>query len=379
MKILLCPDKFKECLSAGAVASHLQQGFLRVFQDADCRIIPMADGGEGTVEALTEAAGGRIEKAMVHDPLMRKIQASFGLIDHGRTAVIEMASASGLALLLPSERNPLIATTYGTGELIRQALERGCREIILGIGGSATVDAGVGMAQALGISFTDATGIEVGPGGGNAGNIYHIDCSGMDPRLNECKIYAACDVTNVLTGPNGAAFVFGPQKGAKPALARKLDDNLMHLSRVVMELFNMDISTMAGGGAAGGMGAGIVAFLHGELTPGFDLISKRVKLEEWIDWADLVITGEGKMDSQTAYGKTAGGVARMAARKNTPVVAFTGDVGEQPDQLYNLGFAAIVPIADHPMTLDQSLANAGKLLEAAGERTARMIRLGKSL
>jgi glycerate kinase len=373
MNILICPDKFKECMIAGKVAAHIRNGIMKVFPKADCKIIPMADGGEGTVEALVAATDGKIERANVHDPLMRIIESFFGISGDGRIAVIEMAAASGLALLKPHERNPLIATSYGTGELVRHALDKGCREIILGIGGSASVDGGVGMAQALGIGFTDATGNEIPPGGGHLGNVYHIDFSGSDSRLASCKIYAACDVTNLLTGQEGAAYVYGPQKGAKPAMVKQLDDNLLHLSRVVFDLLHFDIGSIQGGGAAGGMGAGIAAFLNGELRPGFDLISQTVKLEKWIKWADLVITGEGRMDSQTTFGKTPAGVARMASKHNKPVIGFTGSLGNKPDKLLELGFTVVMPIADKPMTLEQSIADAGELLENAAERVARLL------
>jgi glycerate kinase len=375
MKILICPDKFKECMSAGDVAMHIRKGILKVFPDADCRVIPMADGGEGTVEALVEATNGRIESVSVHDPLMRIVSAFFGISNDGKMAFIEMAAASGLGLLKPEERNPMMTTTYGTGELIRYALDKGCREIMLGIGGSATVDGGVGMAQALGISFTDATGNDIGYGGGSLGNIYHINFSTLDPRLSSCKIYIACDVTNQLTGPEGAAYMYGPQKGAKPAIVKQLDDNLLHLSRVILDLLHVDIATLQGGGAAGGMGAGIVAFLNGELKSGFELISKQAGLEESIGWADLVITGEGKIDFQTSFGKTPGGVANAARLLNKPVIAFTGSLGAAFDKLQNPGFNAVIPIADKPMTLEQSVADAGRLLENAAERTFRLLNM----
>jgi glycerate kinase len=379
MNILLCPDKFKECMSAVNVAAHIRNGIMSVFPEADCRIIPLADGGEGTVEAMVEATNGRIESVRVHDPLMRQIDSFFGISGNGETAIIEMAAASGLALLKPEERNPLVTTTYGTGELIRYALDKGCSKIILGIGGSATVDGGVGMAQALGVRFTDATGNDIGPGGGNLGSIYHIDFSTVDPRLAACKICAACDVTNLLTGPQGAAYVYGPQKGAKSAMLKLLDDNLLHLSRIIFDLLHSDIGILQGGGAAGGMGAGIAAFLNGELRQGFELISQTVKLEDLINWADLVITGEGKMDSQTAFGKTPAGVARMANNLNKPVIAFTGSLGNELDKIRDLGFTAVIPVADKPMTLEQSIAEAGRLLEKAAERVMQLIALGKDL
>ncbi len=379
MKVLICPDKFKECLSAVVVASHIRKGIFKVMPETDCRIMPLADGGEGTVEALVESTGGRIVTAQVHDPLMRPVNAFFGITGHSNTAVIEMAAASGLALLKPEERNPLITTTYGTGELIKFALDKGCREIILGIGGSATVDGGVGMAQALGIRFRDEQDREINPGGGNLNRIVSIDKSNLDPRLSHCKVFAACDVNNPLTGPTGAALVYGPQKGATPAVAKLLDDNLRHLGSLIRDLWDCEMDVLAGAGAAGGLGGGIAAFLKGELRSGFELISHAVKLEDWIRWANLVITGEGRIDSQTAFGKTAGGVARMAQSMNKPVIAFAGSVEEEHEILMALGFTAVVPIADRPMTLQQSMADAGRLLENAAERVAGMLVLGKQL
>lgn len=363
-------------MTAGKVSLHIKRGILKVIPDANCKLLPMADGGEGTVETLVEATHGHIKTVQVHDPLMRPIHAVFGISGDGQTAFIEMAAASGLELLKSGERNPLIATSYGTGELIGYALNNGCSEIILGIGGSATVDGGVGMAQALGISFTDETGWEIKPGGGGLEGICKFDLSNRDPRLALCKIYAACDVTNPLTGENGAARVFGPQKGALQDMVRQLEDNLINLSAAIHHVVGIDVGNLPGGGAAGGMGAGIVAFLGGELRPGVELISRYVKLEEQIAWADLVITGEGKMDYQTAFGKTPAGVVKAANRLNKPVVAFTGMMGSE---LEDMGFTAIFPIADKPMTIEESIRNAGRLLENSVERSFRMMMLGKGM
>ncbi len=331
------------------------------------------------MEALVEATGGKIVQVNVHDPFMRPVSSFFGLLGDGKTAVIEMAAASGLALIKPDERNPMITSTYGTGELIRHALDRGCTEIILGIGGSATVDGGVGMAQALGISFTDDTGWEVAPGGGKLGGIYRIDLTNRDPRIKHCKIFAACDVTNPLTGPRGASHVYGPQKGATPDMVIQLDVNLKHLARAIQNHLHIEVGELPGSGAAGGMGAGIVAFLGGQLKPGFELISQIMKLDEHIVWADLVITGEGKMDAQTSFGKAPAGVARLAAEQSKPVLGFTGSITEEPDIYRQMGFTAVIPIADKPMTTEQSMEVAGRLLEQATERTFRVMKLGRVL
>jgi glycerate 2-kinase len=379
MNILVCPDKFKECLSAGNVAAHIRNGILKAHPEAECKIIPLADGGEGTVDAMMEATGGRIESVHVHDPLMRQVSSFFVLSGDGKTAVIEMAAASGLTLLKQEERKPMVTTTYGTGELIRIALDKGCTEIVLGIGGSATVDGGVGMAQALGISFTDDTGWEIASGGGALGELMKIDLSNRDPRIRQCKISVACDVTNPLTGPHGAAHVFGPQKGALPEEVVRLEANLRHLARVIRNELHVEVEEIPGGGAAGGLGAGIVAFLNGELKPGFEVISQAVKLDEWIRWADLIVTGEGKMDCQASFGKTSAGVAEISRKYNKNVIAFTGAICEQPDKFQQMGFDTVIPIADKPMSLEQSMGEAGRLLEHAAERVMKVILLGKKL
>jgi glycerate 2-kinase len=376
MNILVCPDKFKDCLNAKQVALHIQNGILKVRPEAKCKIFPMADGGEGTVDALVEATNGHIEKVKVHDPLMKRIDSFFGISGNSETAFIEMSAASGLALLRPEERNPMITSTFGTGELIRFALDRGVKEIILGIGGSATIDGGMGMAQALGISITDDTGWETEPGAISMGRIFQINLKNLDPRITQCKIYAACDVTNPLTGPSGAANIFGPQKGANPYMVMKLDAHLKHLAQIIRKQLHTDVEEMPGAGAAGGLGAGVVAFLKGTLQPGFELISRIAKLDEWISWADLVITGEGKMDFQTVFGKTPAGVACMARNLNKPVIAFTGAIGDIPG---SSALDAVIPITDRPMTLEQSVAEAGRLLENAAVRAFSILALGKEL
>jgi glycerate 2-kinase len=378
MNILICPDKFKECMDAAEVAACIERGITKAYPQAHCRMIPMADGGEGTVQTLVTATQGCMVKARVHDPLMRAVDSFFGVSGDGKKAFIEMASASGLALLKAEERNPWFTTTFGTGELIQHALDAGCTEIIVGIGGSATVDGGVGMAQALGICFSDAQGNIVGMGGGVVGDIAHIDLSLLDPRIAGCNIHAAVDVQNPLTGKEGAACIYGPQKGADKAMVKKLDENLERLAGIIHKELHLDISTLTGGGAAGGLGAGLVAFLKGTLEPGFELVSNVVKLEEAIAWADLVITGEGRMDVQTAYGKTPAGIARLCRKQKNPVVAITGSLEDQ-EKLYEMGFAALIPIADKPMTLEKSMADAAVLLEKAAERTIRIFMLGKNI
>jgi glycerate kinase len=379
MKILICPDKFKECLSAREVAEAIQRGILNALPDAQCRILPLADGGEGTLDALVGATQGSSCRVPAHDPLMRPTDGILGFTGDGQNAVIEMASVSGLALLGADERNPMITTSYGTGEMIRHAMDHGFRQIIVGLGGSATVDGGTGMAHALGIRFLDADGQEVGLGGGRTVKIYKLDTSGLDPRIKECTIRAACDVSNVLLGFRGAARVYGPQKGATPEMVEVLDTGLNHLAAKIHEQLGMEVGELQGGGAAGGLGAGVVAFLGGFLEPGFDLISDQVNLGDHLQWADIVITGEGRMDAQTSYGKTPAGVARQARRLKRPVVAFTGNSGEQAQLLRELDLTAIIPITDRPMSTEESIREAPLLLEKAAERIFRIIRMGMHL
>lgn len=373
MRILVCPDKFKESLTASQVADHICTGIVKIMPEAECKKIPLADGGEGTVEALVSVTKGHVVPALVHDPLMRPITSFFGISGDGSTAFIEMAAASGLTLLKPEERNPLFTTSFGTGELIRAALDKGCKRILLGIGGSATTDGGTGMANALGIEFTDGSGKEITPVGGNLHHIDFINLEKLDQRVKTCNISVACDVTNVLTGQQGAAKVFGPQKGATPSAVKILDDNLVHLLHVIHHELHVDIGSLQGGGAAGGMGAGAVAFLGAELLNGFDLIAQVVHLEKWIRWADILVTGEGKIDFQTAFGKTPAGVGRLAIQYKKPLIGFAGLLGEGSEKLYEFGFSALIPIADKPMTLEQSITDAGILLEKAAERMARII------
>jgi glycerate kinase len=377
MKILICPDKFKESLTAREAADCIQRGILSVYPEADCDLLPMADGGEGTVDAMVNATKGRLVKVRVHDPLMRSVESFFGISGDGKRAFIEMSAASGLALLKPRERNPMIATSHGTGELIREALKHHCDEIIIGIGGSATVDGGVGMAQALGIRFTDEFGNEVGKGGASLARIRHIDFSPLDERIKECRIIAASDVTNVLTGSQGAAYVFGPQKGANEEQVKFLDENLSHLAALIKETTGKDVNEIQGAGAAGGIGAGILAFLGGEIRNGFDVIAEATNLEVHIRNSDLVMTGEGKIDNQTMYGKTPAGVARLAVEQRKPVIAFAGALGSGADELYRIGISALVPIADKPMSLEESVKNAGILLETAAKRVFRLIMINK--
>ena len=373
MKILIAPDSFKNALSAMEVGKCIKTGLLKAMPDAEIELLPMADGGEGTVEALIDATRGRLIVARVHDPLMRPIDASFGVTGDGLTAVIEMASASGIQVISAEERNPWVTTTYGTGELIVAALDQGCRKFILGIGGSATNDCGMGLAAALGVRFLNASGNPVDHGGGSLADVTTIDMSGLDARIAETSIMVACDVTNPLTGPTGASHVYGPQKGADPEMVKKLDQNLLHFAGVIREQLDKEVDRIPGAGAAGGLGAGLIAFLDGELVQGVTAIAGVTGLDQAAAKADLVITGEGKIDSQTRYGKTPFGVAQSAKKFNKPVIAIAGTIGEGAEELYERGIDTIFSIVDGPLSLEEAIANTPRLLEATGERIGRLI------
>ncbi|MFH0759582.1 MAG: glycerate kinase [Bacteroidota bacterium] len=375
MKIVIAPDSFKDCMGALAVAEALGRGIGRILPDALIQYIPMADGGEGTVDSIIGATGGRKLAVTVRDPLMREISSSYGISGDGTTAVIEMAAASGLELLGRDERDPWITSTFGTGQLISHALDQGCKKILLGIGGSATNDGGMGMARALGVKFLDAGGNEAEEGGGAAGKVTKIVPGGLDPRIGQTGIRVACDVSNPLTGPDGASQVYGPQKGADPDMVCRLDSNLSRLATLVREQLGKEVDRVPGAGAAGGLGAGLLAFLDASLVRGFEMVAESVNLEDAIRNADLVITGEGKMDSQTQFGKTPFGVAQMAKKHRKPVIAVAGTVDEGADALYGAGFDVIMPIQEKPSDLASAIKQAPALLERAGERIARLIRL----
>ncbi len=375
MNILIAPDSFKDCLSAKDVAEFLQRGLIKSSKNFKIRIVPMADGGEGTVESLVDATKGTYRNINVLDALKRERVAKYGILGDGKTAVIEMAQASGIEHLTLKERNPLITSTFGTGQLILDALNNSCKRIIIGIGGSATNDGGVGMAQALGISFKSGDKKEVSDGGGNLGLIEEIDISNLDPRIDSCEIVVACDVTNPLTGPNGASFVYGPQKGATSEMVEILDYNLNHIANLIKAQLNSDVSDMPGSGAAGGLGAGLMAFCGGKLRGGFDIVASETMLSENCQWADVIITGEGKIDFQTKFGKTPQGVANYAKKYNKPLIAVAGTLGDDYNTLYNSGFDAIFSIVDKPMELDSALKNAPTLLENIGETIGNILKI----
>jgi glycerate 2-kinase len=379
MKIVIAPDSFKESLSALEVATQIEEGFREVFPDAQYHKLPMADGGEGTVAAMVAATGGTLVAAVVTGPLGEPVQAHFGLTGDGGTAIIEMAAASGLALVAPGQRNPLVTTSYGTGELIKAALEAGARHLIIGIGGSATNDGGAGMLQALGVKLLDGAGGELGFGGGKLAGLDKIDIAGLDPRLKGCRIDAACDVNNPLTGPKGASAIFGPQKGATPDMVAQLDANLARYAGVIRRDLVVEVDAVPGAGAAGGMGAALLAFLGAQLRPGIEIIMEAVGLEEVVRDADLVITGEGRIDSQTVHGKTPIGVARVAKRHGKPVIGIAGCLSDDADVVHDYGIDAVFSVLRQPGTVEQALAHAGANVRVAARNVAATLKLALEL
>ncbi|CAM3721058.1 glycerate kinase [Mesobacillus zeae] len=377
MRIVIAPDSFKESLTAYEAACSIEKGFRQVFPEAEYIKMPMADGGEGTVKAMIHAIGGEIIQTTVTGPLGTKTEAFFGLIGSRKTAVIEMASASGLHLVPPKDRNPLFTTTKGTGELILSALDQGAEHIILGIGGSATNDGGAGMAQALGIRLLDKNGNDIPDGGGGLSHLALIDISNLDPRTATVKIEVACDVNNPLTGPKGASAVFGPQKGADDEMVKHLDKNLSHFAMIIEKTTGKSIADVPGSGAAGGLGAGLLAFLPAKLKSGISIMMEATNLEEKIMEADLVITGEGKVDSQSLSGKTPVGVAAAAKKHGVPVILLAGEATEGSSELYCSGVNAIFSIMPGVVTREAALANASRYLERVSENIAQVIKIGK--
>lgn len=379
MRIVIAPDSYKGSMTAAEVAEAMARGARRVWPDAAINLVPMADGGEGTVQALVDATGGRLVTASVCGPLGDRVEAAFGIMGDGETAVIEMASASGLPLVPAERRNPLYTSTYGTGELIRHALDLGARRILIGLGGSATNDGGAGMAQALGVRFLDAQGNDLAPGGQALLQLDRIDVSGLDPRLQEAAVTAACDVDNPLTGARGAAAVFGPQKGATPEMVTMLDGALARLAAVVRRDLGRDVEHTPGAGAAGGLGAGLMAFLSAKLRRGVDIVVEATGLGEKLAGADLCLTGEGATDFQTVRGKTPMGVARAARGQGVPVVCISGGIGREYEQVYSVGIDALSSIVPGPMGLQEAMARGPELVADATERALRLVALGMKL
>lgn len=379
MKIVIAPDSFKESLSALEAASAIEAGFREIFPDAQYVKVPVADGGEGTVEAMIAATDGRLVKLPATGPLGRPVEAFYGLTGDESTAVIEMAAASGLELVAPAERDPLSATSRGTGELIRAALDAGARRFILGVGGSATNDGGAGMLQALGVGLLDAQGEQLAPGGGALARLARIDLSRIDPRIADCVFEVACDVSNPLVGPKGASAVFGPQKGATPEMVRQLDANLRHYAGVIARDLEQDVAEVPGAGAGGGIAAAMLVFLKGRLRPGSEIVADAVGLDEKVADTDLVVTGEGRIDGQTVNGKTPIGVARVAGRHGKPVIAIGGCLANDASAVHAHGIAATFSTVMKAETVAEVLAGARFNLQSAARNVAAAVRLGMEL
>ena len=361
MKVVIAPDSYKESLTAMEVATAIENGFKEIMPDAEYIKLPMADGGEGTVQSLVDATGGDIVTVEVTGPLGQPVEGFYGLLGDGSTAVIEMAAASGLHLVEPNERNPLLTTTYGTGELIKAALDRGVDHIIIGIGGSSTNDGGVGMAQALGAKLVDANGVDLPFGGGALADLVSIDLSGLDSRLETVQLEVACDVDNPLCGPKGASHIFGPQKGATPEMVTELDANLAHYAEVIRQTNGKEVINQAGAGAAGGLGAALLGLFDATLRPGISIVMDAVNLAEVVKDADLVITGEGRIDSQTIHGKTPIGVARTAKLYNLPVIGIAGSTAQDCRVVHDHGLDAVYSVVlgatDLPTALKEAAFN----------------------
>ncbi len=374
MKIVIAPDSYKGSVSAVGVAEAMERGVRKVFPNAEIVKMPIADGGEGTVETMIEASGGTWVEETVVGPLGEPVKAGWGIMGDGETGVIEMAAASGLPLV-GTRKNPMITTTYGTGELIVSALNRGLKRIIIGIGGSATNDGGVGMARALGVRFLDADGKELANGGGALADLATIDVSGIDKRIQDVTLLVACDVDNPLCGPTGASFVYGPQKGATPDMVEALDAALANYADIAEKTLGKSVKDTPGAGAAGGLGAGLMLFTQTELRPGIDIILEVNEFDKALQGASLMLTGEGQTDFQKARGKAPVGAAKWAKKYDIPVVCISGGLGQGANDVLAHGIDAIASIAPHPISLEECIAQGEQLLEDATERICRLVNI----
>ena len=377
MKIIIAPDSYKESLTAMEVATAIEAGFRQVMPTAEYIKLPMADGGEGTVQSLVDASNGSIIEHQVTGPLGEQVPAFFGIMGDDKTAVIEMAAASGLHLISPNLRNPMLTTSYGTGELILAALDHGVDHIIVGIGGSATNDGGIGMAQALGVQLLDNKGQALGFGGQALAQLASIDITTVDPRLAHIKLDVACDVDNPLCGKKGASHIFGPQKGATPAMVAELDQDLAHYAAIIKRDLAIDVKDMAGAGAAGGMGAALLGLFNAQLRSGIEIVIDAVHLGDIIKDADLVITGEGRIDSQTIHGKTPIGVARTAKKYHKPVIGIAGCLSQDCGVVYDHGIDAVFSVVPAAMSLEHAFNNAAVNVELTARNIAAIYCLGR--
>lgn len=375
LTIVLAPDSFKESMTAKEVCESMEAGIKRVNKDITCIHVPMADGGEGTMQSLVDATYGKVYSLNVVGPLGDEIKAEYGILGDGEIGILEMASASGIHLVPKEKRNPLITTSYGTGQLIKACLDKGVKKLLIGIGGSATNDGGAGVVQALGGRLLDKDGNELDFGGGELKKLHKIDLTNFDKRLKDVKIEVACDVNNPLCGEKGASNVFGPQKGATPEMIDLLDDSLNHYANVIKEQIDKDVLNIPGAGAAGGLGAGLMAFLDGELKKGIEMVIEYSELEEKVKNSDMVWTGEGSIDFQTQYGKTPIGVAKIAKKYNKPVIALAGRVGDDIDVLYENGIDSIFGIIRELTDIDEALLNGKKNIQKTSEDIVRLINL----
>lgn len=381
MKFVIAPDSFKGGLTAKQAAETMARGIKRIYPNAEYELVPMADGGEGTVQSLVDATGGQLITAGVHNPFNELTKVDYGMLGDGKTAVIEMAAASGIQFINSQTANPLITTTYGTGELILDAIDRGASKIIIGIGGSATVDGGAGMAQALGVKLLKADGTAIGFGGGSLSDLDHLDISQIDPRVLKTTIAIASDVTNPLTGADGAAAVFGPQKGATPKMVKVLDKGLHHYAQVIARDTGKNVEDLPGAGAAGGLGAGLLAFTNAQMQHGVDLVIAATKLRNKASGADFVFTGEGGIDFQTKFGKTPYGVAQAckSVAPNAPVIVLAGNIGKGVESLYTAdAIDAIFSTPAGAKSLEQALADAENDIAQTAENVARLIKASRS-
>ncbi|PKM57975.1 MAG: glycerate kinase [Firmicutes bacterium HGW-Firmicutes-3] len=377
MKIILAPDSFKGTFSSMEVINYLKQGINRYFDDVTLVEVPIADGGEGTVDAILHAKSGQRVHCKVKDPLGRIITASYGIIEN--TAIIEMAAASGITLISEEEKNPSFTSTYGTGQMMRNALDKGVSKIVLGIGGSATNDGGIGMGMALGVRFFDEKGNLVIGGGSSLIRIHHIDLAEMDPRLINVPIEVICDVNNPLTGPLGATYTYGPQKGATPLLLEELELGMEHYRKIIMKDFDLDLNTVPGAGAAGGLGGGLVAFFKATLKPGIDTILDIVGFEDLLENGDMVITGEGKLDGQSIYGKVPVGVAQRCLGKDILVLAFVGAIGENAEKVYDYNIHGIFSTVSEVTTFEEIVKNKKEIMTRSIDRFMRLLQSGMVL
>ncbi len=379
MRVIIAPQGFKGSLSGLEVARAMEAGVKRAWPDAVTLLVPVADGGDGTLQALVDASAGSIRAATVSDPLGRPVEAAWGAMGGGITAVVEMARAAGLALLTEEERNPMVTTTRGVGELVRAALDEGYRRLIVGIGGSATSDGGAGMAQALGVRLLDAAGRELGPGGGALTGLDRIDMSGLDRRLADTTVEVACDVTNPLAGPSGAATVYGPQKGATPEMVERLDAALQRFGEIVRRDTGRNVADEPGAGAAGGLGAGLMAFTGASLRSGADIVLEAVDFEAKLAGAELVIVGEGHIDRSTVFDKAPVAVAKRARRRGIPVLAVCGSLGEGYEEVHAYGIDAVFGGVCRPMSLEEAIVDTPRRVAAATEEACRAMGMGTAV